>query len=67
MKFIVIMAAQLLFLVCFLTVASFGLVWIFEPTIHYYDSVNVNTMGIADYTMKDRYSFKMFFIQLPTL
>jgi hypothetical protein len=49
------MAAHILLLLCILTAVGVGLVWVFEPAIHYFESVNVNTMGAADYTMKDRY------------
>lgn len=49
------MSALPLLSICFVTVVAFGLVWLFEPTIHYFDSVNVNTMSKVDYTMIDRY------------
>ena len=37
-----------------LTSLAFVVMWVFEPTIHYFDSVNVNTMSKVDYTMIDR-------------
>ncbi len=39
-----------------LVVLAFAAVWVFEPAIHYYESVNVNTMGSDDFTMTDRYA-----------
>ena len=41
-------------LVCLVTVSCFILVWIFEPAIHYFESVNVNTMGLSHYSVFDR-------------
>lgn len=52
------MSKTLLVSVFLAIVGAFVTVWLFEPTIHYYESVNVNTMGSDDFTMTDRHSDK---------
>ena len=50
-----LMSKWFLLIVCGLTVASFSCVWLFEPTIHYFLTVDVNTMSKEDYSIVDRW------------
>ena len=52
------MSTKLIFGGLLLLATIFSVIlWIFEPTIHYFDSVNVNTMDRRDFTMDDRLDF----------
>ena len=52
------MSTKLIFGGLLLLATIFSVIlWIFEPTIHYFDSVNVNTMDRRDFTMDDRLVF----------
>lgn len=49
------MSKALLLSSCLIIILAFTAVWLFEPAIHYYESVNVNTMGSNDFSMTDRF------------
>ena len=54
------MSKSLLISLLLVIVIAFTAVWLFEPAVHYYESVNVNTMDSNDYTMTDRYTHAIF-------
>ena len=50
------MGARVLLVGCATVLIAFAVMWIFQPTIHYFQSMNVNTMTPTDYTLYDRYN-----------